>query len=154
MDGVGLLEEVTDETVLFGMEFDDLVLNRSGCNHAINRYRTRLTDPVRPVRRLSFHGGIPPRVHVNHVVRRRQIETESPRFETDEKDVRVPRLKGVNRLLTLLLRHAAGQNFIGQIQIVQPFGHQIQIIDKLTEDEDFVIVRQKLRYRVGEEVEF
>ena len=50
------------------MQFDDLFFNSAFCDQPVDRHRPGLADPVRAVGRLVLRRGIPPGVHVDHVI--------------------------------------------------------------------------------------
>src|ERR1019366_10567337 len=59
--------------------------NRSGRDHAVRGYRTRLSDAMRAIDRLAFYRGIPPRIVEDDVVRRRERQAYAAGLERTQE---------------------------------------------------------------------
>ena len=68
------------------LQLHDLFFNGVLCNELIHLHRVLLTDAVGAVRRLILDRGIPPRIQMDHVVGRREVEPRAARLEADEKE--------------------------------------------------------------------
>ena len=87
-----------------------MLLKRPGRDEEMHEHRLRLSDAVRPVRRLVLDRRIPPPVEVDDVRRLREIETKPARFQRQDEEARTPRgLKRLHLSLTFLHRKRAVQ---------------------------------------------
>ena len=100
--GVAAIEELLRKFALAAMEVHDLLFDRTFRDQPVDGHRSRLTDAVGTIRGLVLHCGIPPRVHVDDVVRGGQVQAEAARLERNEKDIAIARLERVDALRPLL----------------------------------------------------
>jgi hypothetical protein len=78
------------------VQADDLFFNGVSGNQPVDGHRPFLADAVRPVRGLVLHRRVPPGVHVDDVVGRRQVEAQAAGFEADEKEIALAGLEGLD----------------------------------------------------------
>ena len=97
---VAALEQRAREPLLLLVELDDFLLDGVLRHQAIHRDRSLLTHAVRAVRRLRFHGGVPPRIQVDHGVRAGQVQAEAACFQADQEQRRAAALEVVDARLT------------------------------------------------------
>ena len=133
------------------MELDDLLLDGVFAHEAKHRYRALLTDTVRAVGGLIFHGGVPPGVEVDDVVGGREGEARSTSLEADEEYVAFAALKGLDGLVALLTRRAAVEVLVIDAFLLHPVFHQFEVTDELGEDEDLVAALGDFADGFGEE---
>ena len=77
-----------------------------------------LAHTVGPVRSLVLSSQVPPRVIVNHHIRRRQVEASASSLQGDQKHLRAAGLKGLHQLSPLLLRGVPLERIAGNAQLV------------------------------------
>ena len=84
------------------LQLEDLLLHRIARDETRREHPARLANSMRAVDRLRFDRRIPPRIQQEHVVCRRQVETEAARLEADEEDAALGiRLETPNAVLPL-----------------------------------------------------
>ena len=80
----------------------DFFLHRARRDQLVSLHTARLSHAMGPRGRLLFHGGIPPRIEMNHGIRAGQIEPRPARLQADEKKRNIGvRLKTVDLGLPL-----------------------------------------------------
>ena len=72
---------------------------------------------MRTVSCLIFHGGIPPRIVVNHGIRRRQVQPDTARLEANQKNRHFAFLKTAHHFFAIL--GVARQLHIAQLRLHQ-----------------------------------
>ena len=68
------------------MEFEDPFLHGVEGDQAVDNHRPGLTDPVGAIGCLILHGGVPPGVEQEDVVRRSEIQSGPARAQGDQHD--------------------------------------------------------------------
>ena len=99
---------------------------------------------------LVFGGGVPPRVHNDHVVGRRQVQAKATGFEADQKHLALALLKGRHALAALGRGGGAVQVLKGHAQGLEPLGQQRQVVGELTEHQRFVLAGHQLLHQALE----
>ena len=74
--GACSVKDVFGQGALFAVELVDALFHRIGGDQVVDCHRVMLTDAVGSVSRLAFNGGVPPRIQEDHVVCRREVETD------------------------------------------------------------------------------
>ncbi len=136
------------------VEGDDLFFDGSFGDETIDRNRASLPDAVGAVRGLIFGRGIPPGVHVDDVVGGGEIESETSGFEGNQKDVTFSALKSIDGFLAFFRWGGAIEILVGDAVAIQLCTNEGEVIDKLTEDEDFVSTGEDLVDGLGKGGEF
>ena len=103
------------------------VLDRALRDQPIHRHRPGLPDPMRAVGGLVLGRGVPPGVHVDHVVGRGQVQALPAGLERDEEHVPLAALEGVHPLYTVEDAQEALSFFDGQ-----PYRHSVSIGKEMT----------------------
>ena len=75
------------------MQAENLLLNCIFCNQVIYGHFLFLSNAICPVSGLLFYGRIPPRVKVNHLIRTRQVKSQTTRFERNKENSLMPLLE-------------------------------------------------------------
>ncbi len=132
------LEEVRGQLALGLVEIQNAFLHAALLNHAVDGDGTLLAYAVCPVRRLVFHGRIPPGVQMNHVVRGRQVDTRAACLQGKQKDVALPALKGSHTLLAHEFRGLAVKVLIRDALFLQSRAYLRKIGRELGEGEHLV----------------
>jgi hypothetical protein len=70
---------------LIFLQLQNLFLHRIARDQPICKNRPDLPDAVRPVDRLGFDRGVPPRIQEENVLGRSQIEDQSPGLQADQE---------------------------------------------------------------------
>ena len=109
---------------------------------------------MRPIRRLIFNGWIPPRVHMNHIIRCGQIEASSTRFERNQEGRRVSILKLVDLVLPSCRRCRAIEILIRNSLGVHHFANNREMLYELTKDQNTVPLLSQLQESLGELCQF
>ena len=108
-------EEFIRKFPLFPVQFHDLLLDGSPDDQAVDGHGPLLPDAVRPVRSLVLDSGIPPRVKVNDVVRRGEIEAGTTGLEADQEQISLTRLKRSDPLLALRWRRGPVEILVSDV---------------------------------------
>ena len=87
------------------VQIENALLNAVLHHKAINRHWAVLADAVRAVGGLIFHCWVPPRIEMDHIIGRRQIETDAASFEADEEQIALAGLKSSHTLRPRLRSH-------------------------------------------------
>ena len=132
------------------VQFDDAFLDRVFRHQAVNRDGTQLPHAVGAVRGLVFHGRIPPRIHVDHVIGCRQIDAHAARLQADQENIAFSRLEGIHPALALLHGRTAVEILVADAMLLQMLADQGQMVDELAEDEHLVAVFQQARQQLRE----
>ena len=118
-----------------GVQFNNLFLDGAFHDKAVHSDRTLLANAVGPVRGLVFNRRVPPRVHVDHVIGRGQVQARATSLEADKKQIALPGLKSGNPFPALGGTGLTIQVLIGNLFPVEIFPDQGQVADKLAEDQ-------------------
>ena len=92
-DLVGTLQKSVRNCAFLFMHGENFFFHRAGHDEAVHVHRAFLPVAMCAVGRLILHGGIPPRIKMNNIIRRSQIQAQPPRFKTDEENIAVLPLK-------------------------------------------------------------
>ena len=68
------------------LEFENLFFHRVFCDQTVRKNALRLTDAMGAVDGLGFDGRIPPWIEQEHVLGRRQIQSQSAGFQADQEN--------------------------------------------------------------------
>src|SRR5262245_2197298 len=79
-------DDRVSERPLGGLKLQHFLFHCVTGDQAKCEYRARLTNPMRAIDRLRLDRRIPPGIEEKHVLRGRQVETESPGLQADQKD--------------------------------------------------------------------
>jgi len=120
------------------VEFYYLFFDGVPGHQPVDGHGVLLTDAVSAVRGLILDSRIPPGVHVDDVIGGSEVEPQSSGFETDEKKVPVPRLKGFHLFSAHFGQRASIQVTIANASVIQIFANEFQLADELTENQCFV----------------
>ena len=122
----------------FLVELYDFFFDSVLADQPVDGYRSGLPDPVRPVRSLVLNGRVPPRIHVDHIVRGGQVQTKAPRFQRNQKQIAFTGLKGFHAFFAVFTAGTAVQVLIGNLSFIEVLSDDIEVADKLAEDQDLV----------------
>ena len=75
------------------VQIENTLLDAILHHKAVDRHRAILADAVRAVGRLVLDSRVPPRIEMDHIIGRRQIEADTAGFEADKEQVALARLK-------------------------------------------------------------
>jgi len=76
-------QQTVGEVALLPVQRDDLLFYGAFSHQPVNRHRALLADAVGAVGGLVFHRRVPPRVHVDDIIRRREVEADAAGLEAD-----------------------------------------------------------------------
>ena len=99
-----------------------------------------LAHPMGPVRGLVLGGQVPPRVVMNHHIRRRQIQPGAARLQGNQKNLGSAVVKVLHHLRPLLLGRGALQGKAGDPGLLQPLPDSLQHGGELREHKHLVPV--------------
>ncbi|OPY16926.1 MAG: hypothetical protein A4E69_00099 [Syntrophus sp. PtaB.Bin138] len=133
------------------MELQDFFFDGVLRHQAVHGHGTLLADAVRPVGGLILHRRIPPGVHVDDVVRRRQVEAHAPGPEADEEQGALSRLKGLHFPPAFLGRCAAVEVAVLDALHLQIIPDQGQVADELAENQRLVGIFQQFLHHFPEQ---
>ena len=84
--GVAGFEDVGEEGAFLGVERQDFLFHRAGADEFGARHGAGLANAMGAVGGLSFGGGIPPRIEVDHGVGAGEIEAGAAGFEGEQEN--------------------------------------------------------------------
>ncbi len=134
-------DEVAGEPALFVLEEFDFFFDAVFHDEAVGDDFLFSADSMRPVDRLIFHRGVPPRIENNHVIRRCEVDSKPARLEADEKKRNFGIvLKFINLLLTILRLPVdiAVANFF-RIEVI---AHDGERLDELGKTNHLVVFKE------------
>ena len=117
------------------MKVHDLFLHRVLRHDPVHGDGALLADAVGPVRGLVLHGGVPPGVHVDHVIGGGEVQSGPSRPEADEEAFLFSPLEGGDLPLPLPGRSGAVQVGVGHSEPVEVFADNGEMVHELAEDE-------------------
>ncbi len=137
------------ERLLLLLEFENLLFDAVFDDEFVDEDRLVLSDPIRPVGRLVFDGGVPPRVVVDDGVGGDEVEANTAGLEADEENVGFARGEAGDRFFALAggagefgvgdfapfdlpLKDREHGGELGEDQHLAPFIHQL--IDQFEEE--------------------
>ena len=122
------------------MELDDLLLDSALGDEAVDGDGILLSDAVGAVRGLLLDGGIPPRIEVDDIVGGSKVQSQSARFQTDEEERHVARLKRMDQFVALFGRCGTVEIEIFDAPLVERLADECQMRRELAEDQRTVVV--------------
>jgi hypothetical protein len=152
--GLSPVENPCDEIPFGVVQLEDFLLDGTLRDDAIDDDRFGLSDAVRPVGGLIFHGRIPPRVHVDDVIGGGQIQSGTARFERDEECGSVSILECIDFASPLVGGGRAVEVLIGDFFFVEHLPNELQVLDELAEDQDAMPFVFQFDEGVAEQIEF
>ena len=112
-----------------------------------------LPDTVGAVRSLAFYRGVPPRVDVDDIVGRGQVEPHAARFQTDEEKRHLGVvLETIDLFLTVT--GAAIQISVGNAPLIEGFAHQTEHLHELGKHQRLVSFTVQRFQRIQQHVHF
>src|SRR3954471_14431221 len=147
------LQELGREVAFIAVQPHDPLLNAVLHDQPVDRHRPLLANPMRPVRSLVLHRRVPPGVKVDHVVRRRQVQPSAPRAQADQEQLRPARLERRDPARALGSRGAAVEILVADSVCVQRCPYEVQVADKLAEDQGLVPVADQFFDQIEEGVQ-
>jgi hypothetical protein len=152
--GLRAIENPRDQIPFGVVQFEDFLFDGTLRDDAIDDDRFGLSDAVRSVGSLIFHGRIPPRVHVDDVIGGGQIQTGTACFEGDEERRGVAILERIDFASPLVGGGRAIEVLIGDFFFVEHLPNELQVLDELAEDQDAVPFVFQFDEGVAEQIEF
>src|ERR1043166_2606329 len=122
-----------DDVALLLLKHEDFFLNGAARDELVTRDDTRLADTMHAIGCLIFNGGVPPRIEMNHRVRRGKVQPDTASFEADQKHRRGTALKLFHHFAALSGR--AIKITVFDLLLVQLLLEQRQHADELAEQE-------------------
>jgi len=101
----GAIEKIGGEIALVFVQLEDALLDAVLDHKPVDRDWPVLADAVGAIGRLILDRWIPPGVEMDHVIRRRQVETCAAGLEADEEKIAIARLKGRHAVRPRLRGH-------------------------------------------------
>jgi hypothetical protein len=98
---------------------DDLFFDRVFGNQPVDRDGTLLPNAMGPIAGLVFYSGVPPGVHVNYVISGGEVESGAACLEADQKDIALPRLKGIDALSAFVGGGAAVEILVANLLLIE-----------------------------------
>lgn len=98
------VQQAVRQGALLAVQGDDLLLNGVLGDQSVNGHRAQLTHAVSSVAGLIFHRRVPPGIEVDHVIRRRQVQTGAAGLEADQEDFPHTGLEGIHARLAFFRR--------------------------------------------------
>ena len=132
------------------VQFENLFFDGVFCNNSVNHHRLFLTNAVCTVCSLIFDSGIPPGIHMNHIVSGCQIQSCSSRLERNQKCSCIAILKLVHFLLPRSCWRRTVKILISNLLGFHHFANQRQMLDELAEDQNAVPFLTQLQQRLRE----
>lgn len=117
------------------MECENLLFDGVLGDESVDGHGALLSDSVGSVGCLIFHGGVPPRIHVDDVVGGGQVETGSTCFEGDQEEVPFTCLEAIDGFLTFCGWSRTVEVLVSDACFVQRFAEQGQVLYELAEDQ-------------------
>ena len=149
----GAFKEAVGEGAFLLVELDDFFFDRVFCDNSVDGDGAFLAHAVGAIGGLIFHGGVPPGIHVDDIIGGGEVESGSACFEADEEDVAFSSLEGIDALFAVLHGGAAVEVLVMNALFVEIGADEGQVIDKLAEDEGFVVVVEEFGDDGGEDFE-
>src|SRR5690606_4094075 len=145
---VGAVEDLREEAALVRLQALDLLLDRVLRDEANDRHRPLLPHAVRAVRRLILDRRVPPRVGVDDVVGRGEVEARPSRHERDEEDVRLLALEGLDPAPALLGGSLSVEREERKVIALELRADEVEVARELAEDERAMAALAKLLERL------
>jgi len=149
----GAFQQIVGEVAFGGVECQDAFFDGALGDQPVDGDRALLADAVGAVAGLVFHRGVPPGVHVDHIVGGGEVQAEAAGAQADQEEFALARLKGGDGGAALGLGGAAVQILVADAAGVQVGAQDAQVIDELAEHQGFVPVVQQVVDDVAEGVQ-
>ena len=122
------------------MQLDDLLFDRSFSDKPVDGDGILLSDAVGAVGSLLLYGRVPPRVEMDDIIGRREVQAQSSSLQTDEEERHVAGLKPFDELCALLGRRSPVEVEIVDPFLVERFADEREMRGKLAEDQGTVVI--------------
>ncbi len=124
------------------------LLHGLGGQKPIDEHRPRLPDAMRPIHRLGFRCGVPPRIPQDHGIRRREIQTTPARLQAQQEHRHLTRLEPID--LRAPIHRVAGQEGMRNPHLLYVGGDQSEHRGELREDQHPAAFFDHLRQYLGQ----